>query len=67
LVSASRAGRVDFFEKSVKNHLAYATLREHRRRLQCRRLILTHMSAEMLGRRAEATEELADDGLSLTL
>lgn len=56
-----------FFEKIVKNHLAYATLRQHRPRLECRRLILTHMSTEMLARRAEAEQESADDGLVVSL
>ncbi len=54
-----------FFEKTVKNHLAYATVRQHRKRLDCRRLVLTHMSADMLERRAEVNEELAEDGLTL--
>ena len=56
-----------FFEKPIKNHLAYATLREQRARLDCQRIVLTHMSADMLGRRAEAVEETAEDGLTLTL
>lgn len=56
-----------FFEKAVKNHLAYTTLAEHRARLGCRRLLLTHMSTDMLARRDEATEETAEDGLTLTL
>lgn len=55
------------FEKPIKHHLAYATLREHRARLDCRRIVLTHMGADMLARRAEVDEETAEDGLSLTL
>lgn len=54
-----------FFEKSIKNHLSYTMLRENRPRLGCRRLVLTHMSGDMLSRRAEATEELAEDGATL--
>jgi ribonuclease BN (tRNA processing enzyme) len=56
-----------FFDKVVKQHLAYTTLAEHRARLNCRRLILTHMSADMLAHRHEATDELAEDGLTITL
>jgi ribonuclease BN (tRNA processing enzyme) len=54
-----------FFEKLVKNHLALATLRKHRERLDCSRIVLTHMNTDMLARQEEATEELADDGFAL--
>jgi ribonuclease BN (tRNA processing enzyme) len=56
-----------FFDKVVRDHLAYATLRQHRAELGCRRLILTHLSAELLGRRAEVADEVAEDGLRLRL
>src|SRR3990172_7324834 len=39
-----------FFEKKMKFHLDYRTLMEHRESLGCRRLILTHMSSDMLPR-----------------
>jgi len=57
------------FEKSVKYHLSYATLAEHRSRLRCKRLVLTHMSADMLNRRGEVEveAEFAEDGLTLTI
>jgi len=55
------------FEKPIKYHLDYATLRDQRARLACGRIILTHMSADMLARRAEVGEELAEDGLTLTV
>src|SRR5205809_7487100 len=51
-----------FFEKKVKYHLDYQTLRENRQRLECRRVVLTHMSADMLSRRSESDMECADDG-----
>jgi len=50
-----------FFAKQVKYHLDYHTLMSHRPRLACRRLILTHMSQEMLDRGAEVETERADD------
>jgi hypothetical protein len=58
---------IDLFDKAIKNHLSYATLREQRPRLRCRRLILTHMSPDMLARQAEAAEECAHDGLTITV
>jgi len=56
-----------FFDKAVSNHLSYATLAAHRDELRCRRLVLVHPSADMLGRRAEVREEIAEDGLTLDL
>ena len=43
-------------------HLDYQTLRENRQRLDGRRVVLTHMSADMLSRRSESDMECADDG-----
>ena len=56
-----------FFEKKIKYHLDYQTLRENFQRLDCRRVVLTHMNADMLSRRGEADFEFADDGLVITL
>lgn len=50
------------FDKRVRYHLDYRTLAEHRGRLTCRRLLLTHMSEEMLARRGELDVETAEDG-----
>jgi ribonuclease BN (tRNA processing enzyme) len=55
------------FDRPIKFHLDYATLHKNRAWLDCRRLILTHMSDDMLARRYEAEAELADNGLALTL
>src|SRR5262249_2869141 len=56
-----------FFEKKVKYHLDYQTLRANRQRLDCGRVVITHMSADMLGRRSEADIDVADDGLAIVL
>lgn len=56
-----------FFEKKIKYHLDYRTLREQRGRLACGRLILTHMSQDMLSRLAEVEFECADDGQIVVL
>jgi ribonuclease BN (tRNA processing enzyme) len=55
------------FDRAIRYHLSYATLHRQRARLGCRRLILTHLSADMLDRRAWLEAEVADDGLELTL
>jgi ribonuclease BN (tRNA processing enzyme) len=56
-----------YFEKMIKNHLSYKTLREHRPSLSCHRLVLTHMSRDLLDRLDDVEEETARDGLVLTL
>jgi ribonuclease BN (tRNA processing enzyme) len=56
-----------FFEKKIKFHLDYATLRDQRKRLECSRIILTHMSQDMLGRLEEAEMESATDGQVVVL
>jgi ribonuclease BN (tRNA processing enzyme) len=50
------------FDKRVKYHLDWQTLRQARARLSCQRLVLTHMSGEMLARRGEVDAECAEDG-----
>jgi ribonuclease BN (tRNA processing enzyme) len=54
-----------FYDKPVKYHLDYRTLMQHRARLGCRRLVLTHMSEDMLARLPLAGVEWADDGATL--
>ena len=51
-----------FFDKAVKFHLDLATLLRHRAELDCRRLIVTHMSEDMLRRRDALEVETAEDG-----
>ena len=51
-----------FFDKTVKFHLDLATLLRHRSELDCRRLIVTHMSEDMLRRRDTLEVETAEDG-----
>jgi ribonuclease BN (tRNA processing enzyme) len=55
------------YERPVRFHLPYAALRQHRERLTCRRLLLTHASPDLLEHRADLAAELADDGLIITL
>ena len=56
-----------FFEKKIKYHLDYRTLREHRSRLECRRVILTHMSQDTLNHLAELEFECAEDGMCVSV
>ncbi len=56
-----------FFETRTDNHLDYPRIAENRDRLGCRRLVLTHLGREVLARREEISEELASDGLVVTL
>ena len=56
-----------FFDRQVPHHLDYATLSANLERLDCRRVILTHMSPDMLARTAEAKLECAYDGLVVNL
>jgi len=56
-----------FYEKRVPFHLDYRTLMEHRSEIRTKRLVLTHMSADMLGRLTELEVEAASDGRVLEL
>ncbi|MCL5044977.1 MAG: MBL fold metallo-hydrolase [Deltaproteobacteria bacterium] len=56
-----------FFDKPIKFHLDFRTLEFHRPQLGCRRLVLTHMSEEMLRRRADVPVPCADDGTIIPL
>jgi ribonuclease BN (tRNA processing enzyme) len=56
-----------FFERKVKYHLDYTTLRANLARIGAKRVVLTHLGPEMLGRRAEVAEEIAEDGKVIRL
>ena len=55
------------FDRKVPLHLDYATLAANLPRIAPKRVLLTHMSEDMLARADEAPEENAHDGLVLTL
>ena len=72
LVEAARGAdlficEANFFDKKVKYHMNYRTLMEHRDELDCKRLILTHMGEEMLGRIGSLEIEGAEDGQRIVL
>lgn len=56
-----------FFDRKVKGHLDYATFRSRRADLSCGRVVVTHMSEDMLAR-AHGIEDIpAVDGLSISV
>jgi ribonuclease BN (tRNA processing enzyme) len=55
-----------FFERKA-NHIDYKTLMQHRAELDCKRLVITHMSDDMLGRLNRIDVEPAEDGKIIAL
>jgi len=56
-----------FFEKKVKLHLDLQSLAERLPLIKAKRVVLTHMSDDMLGRLKEMSYETAYDGLSINI
>ncbi len=56
-----------FYDKPVKWHLNYPALAAQRGTLGAKRVILTHMSRDMLAHVADVPDECAHDGLVVTL
>jgi ribonuclease BN (tRNA processing enzyme) len=57
----------NFYDRSVPGHLDFHTLEARLSELDCRRLILTHMSDQMLERVSGLGLEAAHDGLTVDL
>lgn len=55
------------YEKVVKNHLSLKTLEQHLPEIGAKRLVLTHMSDDMLGRLDSLPHATAHDGLVVEL
>lgn len=55
------------YDSKIIKHMNYRTLRQQQWRLSTRRLVLTHLSADMLDRRADLDLEVLDDGMVLDL
>jgi len=53
------------FERKIRFHLDWATVAAQRAALECGRLIVTHMSEDMLARLPDLEVEAARDGLAL--
>jgi ribonuclease BN (tRNA processing enzyme) len=55
------------YDGSAGNHINYHTLRDNLSKLGSKRLLLTHLSREMLDRLADVNLEVAEDGQLLEL
>ncbi len=56
-----------YYEKRIKMHMNYVTLRAHLGDLRARAIVLTHMSEDMLQHAAEVPERCAYDGMIISL
>lgn len=56
-----------YYDKTVKNHLSLKTLEAHLPAINAKRLVLTHMSDDMLGRLQELSYVTAADGMIVEL
>lgn len=56
-----------FYEKQVPFHLDYSTLMQHRSELDCKRIVLTHMSSDMLSHLPDLEVQAAHDGFEIIL
>jgi ribonuclease BN (tRNA processing enzyme) len=56
-----------FYDKPIKMHMNYATLRAHRAELNVKALVLTHMSEDMLKHVPDIEERCAKDGMVITV
>ena len=56
-----------YYDKIVKNHLSLKTLEAHLPEINARRVILTHMSDDMLGRLGQLSHTTASDGMVVEL
>jgi ribonuclease BN (tRNA processing enzyme) len=57
----------NYFDKKVPGHLDFSTLADQLPRLECERLVITHMSDDMLSRAKELGVDTAHDGLVIEL
>src|SRR3954470_2080820 len=56
-----------YYDKIVKNHLSLKTLEAHLPAINAKRLVLTHMSEDMLARLGELPYTAAEDGMTVEL
>jgi ribonuclease BN (tRNA processing enzyme) len=57
----------NFHDTKAPGHLDYQTLMHHRAELDCKRIVLTHMSDQMLARTSQIELETAADGMTIEL
>lgn len=56
-----------FYDRETSFHMSYRKLEENLSRLECKKIVLTHMGEEMLSRRDELPLTLAEDGMVLEI
>ncbi len=56
-----------FYDQATTNHMNYLKIKEVLPRLQCKRIVLTHLGEAMLARRNEIEIECAEDGMMIEL
>jgi ribonuclease BN (tRNA processing enzyme) len=56
-----------FRDKNIPHHLRQTDLQAHRDRLTAKRIVITHMSADMLDHPDTIAFQAAHDGLTMTL
>lgn len=56
-----------YYEKIIKMHMNYTTLRSHLHELNAKAIVLTHMSEDMLKHVAHIPEQCASDGMVIQL
>jgi ribonuclease BN (tRNA processing enzyme) len=56
-----------FYEKPIKMHMSYMTLKANLPKLKAKSIVLTHMSDDMLRRVSQIPERCASDGLVIEI
>jgi ribonuclease BN (tRNA processing enzyme) len=56
-----------YFEKRIKYHLDYRTILEQLPRIGCKKIILTHLSQDLLSRLREVKMDWAEDGQKIVI
>jgi ribonuclease BN (tRNA processing enzyme) len=56
-----------FYDQGAGNHIRYLALQPNLSRLECKRLLLTHLGEEMLARRNELAAPCAEDGMVIDI
>lgn len=57
----------NFYDKAARYHMDYVTLMKHMDEIRPRRLVLTHMGADMIARVGDLEHQGAEDGLTIEL
>jgi ribonuclease BN (tRNA processing enzyme) len=56
-----------FYDRETSNHVNYLALKRDLARLECKKLVLTHLGAEMLTRKNKLPVTMAEDGMTIEI